>query len=555
LINPLLTTTKKDVQNKFQFDERGGGAQYAKAYTMLNFEKVKSFLVNPSNNEPSLCALIQALGWRITKVQGINMRREVILSYSKNDLLDLHRKEPCVLESVMKSPHRRVREAAARLINILTLDYSGRSYLLGSDKLVINLIDSLKYEEGDSVIRKNSLGALQKLSLRRRPQLLMIQHDMIKWIVMTLKNEKDTLSEYSYEYATALFMNLSLRSLGKKKCEELELEVLKVLNELLEHENMQVRSFVNGTLYSLLSKTVFKEHAKSLGMNEVLSYLMENSDERYRKQIQYILEQLDADKTTDDDTQSDTNDEDNDYDDMEDDDDFGEEEYTDDKINNPNVLTGEELLRKHFSLSGPESQQMNHTIKETLSESRSQTTMRATRLDPHSPLNRPTTPSMLNKMIQQETQNLIQPEGFETRNKISRTPAGVTKEDFYGGNTQNTQNYYLAGTQESNVPNKKPQSKQGGQPRPSEQSQRQGYNETSNPDRSRRQSKRADQIEENRQSFENNQNHSRNSSQSPPKTEKELEREKKQKELPDEFFTAFESKPKIPRSPEHGDRR
>ena len=84
-----------------------------------------------------------------------------------------------------------------------------------------------------------------------------------------------------------------------------------------------------------------------------------------------------------------------------------------DNLGDPNMLIGEDLLRKHFSLSGPESQQvfllplsllitlkkLNHTIKETLSESRSQTTMRATRLDPHSPLNRPTTPSMLNKMI------------------------------------------------------------------------------------------------------------------------------------------------------------
>ena len=43
---------------------------------------------------------------------------------------------------------------------------------------------------------------------------------MIKWIIDILKNEKDTLGEYSYEYATALFMNLSLRSLGKKKCED-----------------------------------------------------------------------------------------------------------------------------------------------------------------------------------------------------------------------------------------------------------------------------------------------------------------------------------------------
>ena len=39
-------------------------------------------------------------------------------------------------------------------------------------------------------------------------------------------------------------------------------EVLKVLNELLEHENMQVRTFVNGTLYSLFSRASIREQAK-----------------------------------------------------------------------------------------------------------------------------------------------------------------------------------------------------------------------------------------------------------------------------------------------------
>lgn len=57
--------------------------------------------------------------------------------------------------------------------------------------------------------------------------MLMIESDLIKWIIEVLKNEKDSLSEYSYEYATALFMNLSLRTEGKKKCEELE--VLRIL--------------------------------------------------------------------------------------------------------------------------------------------------------------------------------------------------------------------------------------------------------------------------------------------------------------------------------------
>jgi hypothetical protein len=43
---------------------------------------------------------------------------------------------------------------------------------------------------------------------------------MIKWIATVLKNEGDSLSDYSIEYATALLMNLSLRPAGKDKCEE-----------------------------------------------------------------------------------------------------------------------------------------------------------------------------------------------------------------------------------------------------------------------------------------------------------------------------------------------
>jgi hypothetical protein len=33
-------------------------------------------------------------------------------------------------------------------------------------------------------------------------------------------------------------MNLSLRSSGKDKCEEPEIELLKVLNNLVEHDNL-----------------------------------------------------------------------------------------------------------------------------------------------------------------------------------------------------------------------------------------------------------------------------------------------------------------------------
>lgn len=93
---------------------------------------------------------------------------------------------------------------------------------------------------------------------------------MIKWIAIVLQNENDNLSDYSIEYATALLMNLSLRAAGKDKCEDPNIELLKVLNELVEHDNLQVRTYVNGTLYSIFTRRRLREEAKELGMQDIL---------------------------------------------------------------------------------------------------------------------------------------------------------------------------------------------------------------------------------------------------------------------------------------------
>jgi len=80
---------------------------------------------------------------------------------------------------------------------------------------------------------------------------------VIKWIVETIRDELDTLCDYTLEYATALLMNLSLRVEGKNKCEVIP-GILEVLNELIENDNLQVRTHVNGTLYSLLTRSSLK---------------------------------------------------------------------------------------------------------------------------------------------------------------------------------------------------------------------------------------------------------------------------------------------------------
>lgn len=86
----------------------------------------------------------------------------------------------------------------------------------------------------------------------------MIELDLIQWIVETIRQELDTLSDYSLEYATALMMNLSLRVIGKAKCEEIP-ELLNVLGDLIENDNLQVRTHINGTLYSILTSHKLKQ--------------------------------------------------------------------------------------------------------------------------------------------------------------------------------------------------------------------------------------------------------------------------------------------------------
>jgi hypothetical protein len=65
----------------------------------------------------------------------------------------------------------------------------------------------------------------------------MIEHNLIHIILIILKNEKDSLSEYCYEYITAMLMNLSLRSAGKDKIDNEKELAFEVLFSLIECVN------------------------------------------------------------------------------------------------------------------------------------------------------------------------------------------------------------------------------------------------------------------------------------------------------------------------------
>jgi hypothetical protein len=183
----------------------------------------------------------------------------------------------------------------------------------------------MQREKGDTPVRETALRVLQILSLDRAIMIQMIDLDLIKWVVNLLKTEGNVLSDNYLEYATALLMNLTLRSQGKRKCEELCQDVLKVLNEHLENENNQVRTYVNGTLYSVLESKRLREEAKALELDKALQYLLKNSEQNFMRQIEYVLTRLNKEEDDKETKSQSSNEEEEEEFDMDDDESDGED--------------------------------------------------------------------------------------------------------------------------------------------------------------------------------------------------------------------------------------
>ena len=104
------------------------------------------------------------------------------------------------------------------------------------------------------------------------------------------------LSDYTSQYGTALLMNLLLRHAGKVRAEQLADSLLSLLMDMLDHENLQVRTYINGALYSALARAVIREKAKEVGLPSLLIALIRRcEDEDIERQLGFIQQQLNAD--------------------------------------------------------------------------------------------------------------------------------------------------------------------------------------------------------------------------------------------------------------------
>mmetsp|Transcript_17634 Transcript_17634/g.31882 ORF Transcript_17634/g.31882 Transcript_17634/m.31882 type:complete len:1185 (-) Transcript_17634:219-3773(-) len=174
------------------------------------------------------------------------------------------------------------------------------------------LIDILGRERLSSPVQMQCLAVLQRLSLRRALQMKMIELGAIDWILQTLKrigmsvNSDDSMEsgpmlrhspsdtmDFSLEFASALLMNLTLRTAGRRRC--MTCGGCSTLVCLIEHPNPQVRTHVNGTLYSLLGVRRIRMEAREQGIEELFRAALvrvTGTDELLCRQLEYLIMQL-----------------------------------------------------------------------------------------------------------------------------------------------------------------------------------------------------------------------------------------------------------------------
>lgn len=314
------------------------------ALKILDFSKIKSELKNSLKVE-YLCSILEALRWKITKAKTPIMRRETIIQFTSYEVIDYD-----IFCNLLDKKNKIVNEYLIAFLNSMSSEYLGRSYLIENEQMIKHLIYILKNEKEETFIRKNTLGILQKLSLRKKAQEILIQNNIIKWTIDILSKESNTLSDYSLEYFSALLLNLSLRTIGKNKFEENKYTALNLLFELMDSKNPDLQTYINGTLYSLFTRAPIQNLAKQMNFEQKLKLLIENNEEEISKRYSYILNQLLSDMEEGD--LEELNEDENDLDLVEDEDFWVEEENE-----NPESVfyevKGEQLL-EGFRLEGDE---------------------------------------------------------------------------------------------------------------------------------------------------------------------------------------------------------
>eukprot|EP01017_Pseudomicrothorax_dubius_P034826 TRINITY_DN4812_c0_g2_i1.p1 TRINITY_DN4812_c0_g2~~TRINITY_DN4812_c0_g2_i1.p1 ORF type:complete len:335 (+),score=82.50 TRINITY_DN4812_c0_g2_i1:789-1793(+) len=199
-----------------------------------------------------------------------------------------------LLQILIDSKNTDLMQATLKLISSLSESRPGRRYIIERDSFLLTLVNFLGANaKVTSYIRNKSVKIIQKLSLSKQTHKLLIENRVIDFLLQSL-NEGEAGLDQSLEYSIALLMNMSLKKEGRVIFEQNMEASFTLIEKYSDHKDSQIKSFVNGVLFSLLRSQAFLQEARKRKLDEKLETIMEKSkkEEALRVQLEYIIAAL-----------------------------------------------------------------------------------------------------------------------------------------------------------------------------------------------------------------------------------------------------------------------
>lgn len=286
----------------------------------LDFGRIAQLIAGEDNSPstPSLLAVLKAVLRRLALPdEPIRPRRSFLAAFACFGSL---RALAVRLGEIVESKHEALAEMALAVMGVCACEVIGRREIEAAEAqkqpgCIAALITVLGRAPVASLLHMHCLAVLQRLSLRFQLQSKMIQLGALEQILDILKSARREAADlddsglccwqflgpgggpeapdFSIEFTSALLMNLTLRSAGRKQCAALG--AYSVLVNLIEHPNPQVRTHVNGTLYTLLGVPSMRQEAQQLGAEATFRAALSRvspEDDLLRRQLEYLLLQL-----------------------------------------------------------------------------------------------------------------------------------------------------------------------------------------------------------------------------------------------------------------------
>ena len=119
--------------------------------------------------------MLQALKYRVKIARGVYTKRQVVVELATKDVLNIKDGNKKLLNKLLFGD-RTICEETVKLISALANDYYGRTYLFDA---LEPLIELMKEEKGDTIVKWSLILTFEFMSVRRRKQLPMIHNGLI----------------------------------------------------------------------------------------------------------------------------------------------------------------------------------------------------------------------------------------------------------------------------------------------------------------------------------------------------------------------------------------